>query len=168
MKRRVAILMGSDSDLPKVQPGIDLLKEFGISPFVEILSAHRSPQATHAFVKKAPSEGVQVFIACAGGAAHLAGVVASLTPLPVIGLPIETSNFKGIDSLLSTLQMPSGVPVATVSFGKAGAINAALLATQIVAIHDEALQKKLILYKKDLEKKVLLKNKKVKEDLRLV
>ena len=158
----VAIVMGSTSDLETVRPCIATLESFGVRPRVEILSAHRAPHATHGFARGAVRSGVKVIIACAGGAAHLAGVVASLTPLPVIGLPIGTPAFKGLDSYLATVQMPSGVPVATVAVGKAGPVNAALLALQILAVHDGPMQKKIVRYKKGLSKKVLAHNREVK------
>lgn len=127
-KQKVAIIMGSDSDLPVMSEAEKILKEYGVECKVKILSAHRSPDDTAKFSKNARAGGFSVIIAGAGGAAHLAGVIASHTTLPVIGVPMYTKELKGIDSLLSTVQMPSGVPVATVAIGKAGAKNAGILA----------------------------------------
>jgi 5-(carboxyamino)imidazole ribonucleotide mutase len=149
----VAILMGSDSDLASFAPAFNVLKDFGVSYEVRVLSAHRSPSQVRAFVEHAPKKGVRVFIAGAGGAAHLAGVVASHTSFPVIGVPIETKSLKGLDSLLSTVQMPKGVPVATVAIGNSA--NAALLAVQILSIKNAKLQKQLTSYKKSLARQVL-------------
>ena len=154
----VSIIMGSDSDMPVMQEAIRMLEEFGIPHEVKILSAHRSPDQTASFAKSAKQSGIKVIIAGAGGAAHLAGVVASHTTLPVIGVPME-SRLDGMDSLLSIVQMPAGVPVATVSIGKAGAVNAAILAAEIIAISDEKVDKKLEEHKKTLVRKVEEKNK---------
>ncbi len=158
----VAVVMGSDSDLPVVNEAVKLLGEMGVGAEVRVLSAHRSPAAVHEFATTAQERGVKVIIAAAGGAAHLAGVVASLTTLPVIGIPMETDPFKGVDSFLSTVQMPAGVPVATVSVGKAGAVNAAVLACQILALSDDRLRAKLADYKAALAKKVAEKDAKVR------
>lgn len=145
---QVAILMGSDSDWPTIEPGAKLLVEFGLGYETRVLSAHRSPALVRRYVEQAPARGVRVFIAAAGGAAHLAGAVAAHTTLPVIGLPIESKPLLGLDSLLSTVQMPKGVPVATVAIGNA--VNAALLAIQILAVADRALQARLATYKRQL------------------
>jgi 5-(carboxyamino)imidazole ribonucleotide mutase len=139
----VAILMGSDSDLPVMQATMDTLTKLEISHEVKITSAHRTPAATHAFVKDAEERGCVVFIAAAGLAAHLAGMVAGLTLKPVIGIPLDAGPLQGMDSLLSTVQMPGGIPVATVAIGKAGAKNAAYLAAQIIAVCDTDLAKRL-------------------------
>ena len=139
----VAILIGSDSDLPVVQPALDVLDKFGISKEVKITSAHRTPERTHAYIKDADARGCAVFIAAAGMAAHLAGTVAGLTLKPVIGVPVETGPLHGIDALLSTVQMPGGIPVACVAIGKAGAKNAAYLAAQILALHNSELARRL-------------------------
>ena len=139
----VAILIGSDSDLPVVQPALDVLDKFGISKEVKITSAHRTPERTHAYIKDADARGCAVFIAAAGMAAHLAGTVAGLTLKPVIGVPVETGPLHGIDALLSTVQMPGGIPVACVAIGKAGAKNAAYLAAQIMALHNSELARRL-------------------------
>ena len=139
----VAILMGSDSDLPKVQAAIDILKKLDVPVEVKVHSAHRTPDATHSYVKDADKRGAATFIACAGMAAHLAGVVASLTIKPVIGVPIDAGPLNGIDALLSTAQMPGGIPVATVAIGKAGAKNAGYLAAQMIALGDKELENRL-------------------------
>ena len=159
MKRpRVAVMMGSDSDLPTMDEAVKVLTEYGVGAEVRILSAHRSPDDTAKFAKKAREKGFSVIIAGAGGAAHLAGVVASHTTLPVIGVPMETKELKGIDSLLSTVQMPSGVPVATVAIGKTGARNAGILALQILSVTDKAMAKKLEKLKRSLVESVRNKN----------
>ena len=132
----VLILMGSDSDAPVMQAAVDTLKEFGIGCEMTVASAHRSPERVMRLVSEAPKRGVKVFVVGAGAAAHLAGVVAAHTTLPVIGVPIDSSALKGLDALLSTVQMPPGVPVATVSIGKPGASNAGVLAAQILAVGD--------------------------------
>jgi len=139
--RKVGIIMGSDSDLPIVQKAIDTLKAFGVSYEVHIFSAHRTPVQAMEFAQKAEENGFGVLIAAAGMAAHLAGAVAAQTTLPVIGIPCKSSNLDGIDALLSTVQMPSGIPVATVAIG--GGVNAALLSVQILALSDSELSKKL-------------------------
>ena len=135
----VAILMGSDSDLPTMQGTLDVLNKLGVAHEVKITSAHRTPAATHAYVKDADARGCAVFIAAAGLAAHLAGTVAGLTIKPVIGVPMEGGPLNGFDALLSTVQMPGGIPVATVAIGKAGAKNAGYLAAQMLALSDSAL-----------------------------
>lgn len=140
----VAILMGSDSDLPVMQAAIDVLKKLDLECEVKITSAHRTPEATHAYVKDADARGCVAFIAAAGMAAHLAGAVAANTLKPVIGVPIESGGLGGMDALLSTSQMPGGIPVATVAIGKAGAKNAAYLAAQIWATKDADLAQRLI------------------------
>ena len=155
---KVAVIMGSDSDLPTMNEAVAVLNRHGITSEVKILSAHRSPGDTALFARNARKNGFAVIIAGAGGAAHLAGVVASHTTLPVIGVPMETKELKGIDSLLSTLQMPSGVPVATVAIGRTGAKNAAILALQILGVYDKAVAKKLDAFKKELVESVRSKN----------
>jgi 5-(carboxyamino)imidazole ribonucleotide mutase len=139
----VAILMGSDSDLPVVQSAIDVLAKFGVRHEVRITSAHRTPAATHEYVREADARGCAVFIAAAGMAAHLAGTVAGLTIRPVIGIPMDAGPLAGLDALLSTVQMPGGIPVACVAIGKAGARNAACLAAQILALNDAELALRL-------------------------
>ena len=161
-KQLVSIVMGSDSDLPVMNEASIMLDKFGINHEVKIFSAHRSPEKTASFAKSAKKKGVKVIIAGAGGAAHLAGVVAAHTTLPVIGVPME-SKLDGLDSLLSTAQMPAGVPVATVAIGKAGAVNAAILAAQIIGINNASIGKKLVAYKKELVRKIDAKNRKIKK-----
>ena len=136
----VAILMGSDSDLPVMRATIDVLKSFDITVEVKVTSAHRTPARTHAYVTDAEERGCKLFICAAGLAAHLAGAVAGITTLPVIGVPIDAGPLQGHDALLSTVMMPGGVPVATVAIGKAGAKNAGYLAAQMLAIGDEDLR----------------------------
>src|SRR6478609_12110381 len=150
----VLILMGSDSDAPIMQSAVDVLRELGISSDMTVASAHRSPERVMRLVREAPARGVKVFIVGAGAAAHLAGVVAAHTIMPVIGVPIDSSALKGLDALLSTVQMPPGVPVATVSIGKPGATNAGVLAAQIIGVGDQGIAKKLVDYKKKLADKV--------------
>jgi 5-(carboxyamino)imidazole ribonucleotide mutase len=159
----VAILMGSDSDLDTMQSAVDILDKLGIAREVRVLSAHRTPDATHAFVKDADKRGCAAFIAAAGMAAHLAGTVAALTVKPVIGVPIDAGPLKGQDSLLSTVQMPGGIPVACVAIGKAGAKNAAYLAAQIMAVSDAALGQKLLDERKANTAEILAKDKAVRE-----
>lgn len=139
----VAVLMGSDSDLPAMQSTLEVLDKFEIAKEVKITSAHRTPARTHEYIKDAETRGCVVFIAAAGLAAHLAGTVAGLTTKPVIGVPMDAGPLKGMDSLLSTVQMPGGIPVACVAIGKAGAKNAGYLAAQILAVHDANLAKRL-------------------------
>ena len=139
----VAILMGSDSDLGTMHSAIEILDQLNVPREVKITSAHRTPELTHAYVKDADARGCAVFIAAAGLAAHLAGTVAALTLKPVIGVPMDAGPLDGMDALLSTVQMPGGIPVATVAIGKAGAKNAAYLATEILALSDEALARRV-------------------------
>ncbi len=148
----VAIIMGSKSDLSVVKPASEMLKKFGVAHEMRVMSAHRTPEALSAFLQKAPAAGVRVFIAAAGGAAHLAGAVAAQTTLPVIGIPVSSSKLSGFDALLSTVQMPPGMPVATVAVD--GADNAALLAVAILAVSDKDLAAKLVAYRKELSDKV--------------
>jgi phosphoribosylamine--glycine ligase len=150
----VLILMGSDSDAPVMQAAVDALTEFGISSEMTVASAHRSPARVTRLVSEAPGRGVKLFIVGAGAAAHLGGVVAAHTTLPVIGVPIDSSALKGLDALLATVQMPPGVPVATMAIGKPGATNAGVLAAQILGVADKAIAKKLEDYKKRLADKV--------------
>ena len=149
----VGIIMGSKSDWKTMIHCSDTLKKFGIKHEVKVISAHRTPARLHKFLNKAEREKIEIIIAGAGGAAHLAGVAASLTTLPVLGIPIE-SKLKGLDSLLSTVQMPSGIPVGTLAIGKAGAINAALLAVSILSVRYKKIQNKLKKYRSSFEKKV--------------
>ena len=154
MAPKVAIILGSDSDYPVIQDMVDILKNFGIDYELVVSSAHRSPERTHRYALEMEQRGIQVAIACAGAAAHLAGVIAAHTILPVIGVPIDSSPLQGLDALLSTSMMPAGVPVATMGIGKSGASNAAVLAAQILARNDSALQERLRSYKKQLAQRV--------------
>ena len=157
-KSLTAVVMGSDSDMPVMQGCIDTLRDFGIEPVIRIISAHRTPQVAAEFAEKASEKGIKVIIAAAGMAAHLAGSLAGRTTLPVIGVPIASGGLGGMDALLSTVQMPPGVPVATVALGKAGAKNAAILAVQILALSDENLAKKMKEFKKAQQQKTLEKD----------
>jgi len=150
----VLILMGSDSDAPIMSASGEVLTELGLTWEMTVASAHRSPARVTRLVAEAPGRGVKVFIVGAGAAAHLAGVVAAHTTLPVIGVPIDSSALKGLDALLSTVQMPPGVPVATVAIGKPGATNAGVLAAQMIALGDPALAGRLVDYKQKLADKV--------------
>jgi phosphoribosylaminoimidazole carboxylase PurE protein len=150
----VLILMGSDSDAPIMQAAVDVLRDLGISSEMTVASAHRSPERVMRLVREAPARGVKLFIVGAGAAAHLGGVVAAHTTKPVIGVPIDSSALKGLDALLSTVQMPPGVPVATVSIGKPGATNAGILAAQIIGVGDPAVAKRLDEHKKKMAEKV--------------
>lgn len=160
---KVAIVMGSDSDFPIVEKGYNILKEFGVEVEVKVLSAHRTPDEAISFAKNAEKEGFEILIGAAGKAAHLPGVLAGCTVLPVIGLPIKSSELEGMDALLSIVQMPPGVPVATVAIN--GAENAALLAIQILSVKYETLRNKFHEYKKQMAEKVFEKNKKLNEKL---
>jgi phosphoribosylaminoimidazole carboxylase PurE protein len=151
---KISIIMGSQSDLETVQEAINLLKEFKVGFEVKVLSAHRTPKELTEYVEAAPKRGIKVFIAAAGGAAALAGVVASHTTLPVVSIPIETKSLKGLDSLLSTVQMPAGIPVACMAIGKAGAKNAAIFALEILGVTDKKMQEKLRGYKKNMAAKI--------------
>ncbi len=157
--KKVAIILGSDSDLPVVQAAADKLKGFGIPYEMHIMSAHRTPKAAAAFAESAEQSGFGVIIAAAGMAAHLAGVLAASTVLPVIGIPMKSAALKGLDALLATVQMPSGVPVATVAIN--GAANAAVLAAQILALSDEGLRQKLRQMKEDMARGVMEKDSKL-------
>ncbi|MCI0557450.1 MAG: 5-(carboxyamino)imidazole ribonucleotide mutase [Nitrososphaera sp.] len=152
-KALVGVIMGSDSDLPVMKEAKEVLEEFRVTCHVDIVSAHRTTEKMVRYAKSAKDRGIEVIIAGAGGAAHLPGMVASLTPLPVIGVPIKTKNLDGLDSLLSIVQMPAGVPVATVAIN--GARNAGILACQILAIKHPEISKKVERYKKQLESEVL-------------
>lgn len=159
MKPLVGIIMGSDSDLSIMQDAVKILGEFGVPYEITVVSAHRTPDRAAEYAKTAIDRGLRVIIAGAGGAAHLAGVTAAMTVLPVIGVPIKSDALNGMDSLYSTVQMPPGVPVATVAIN--GAKNAGILAVEILAVHYENLRQKLIQYKKEMNDKVLEKAKKV-------
>ena len=163
---KVAIVMGSNSDLPVVKGAIDKLKQFGVEYEARVISAHRTPQAAEDFAKGAEDRGVSVIIAAAGKAAHLGGVIAAYTTLPVIALPIKSSLMDGLDSLLSMVQMPSGIPVATVAVN--GADNAGILAVQMLALSDKSLSDKLKQFKADMAKAVEEKDKALQEELGLI
>ena len=154
--KKIGIVMGSDSDLPVVQKAIDTLKQFGVPVEVHVYSAHRTPAEAKEFAQNARANGIGAIIAAAGMAAHLAGAIAANTTLPVIGIPVKSSNLDGIDALLSTVQMPSGIPVATVAIN--GAVNAALLSIQMLAVEDETLAQKLQDKRRADAAKVLTKN----------
>jgi phosphoribosylaminoimidazole carboxylase PurE protein len=161
----IGIIMGSDSDLPIMQEATKVLKQFEIPYEIGVYSAHRSPHRTAEYVRAARDRGLKLIIAGAGASAHLAGVTAAETTLPVIGVPIDSSPLSGFDSLLSTVQMPPGVPVATMGVGKSGATNAAIFAVEVLALSDERLSKKLTEYKAQLEKAVADKSRKVAEQV---
>ena len=158
---KIAIIMGSDSDLPVMQEAAKVLKQFNVSYDITVVSAHRTPQRMFDYAKLAQKRGVGVIIAAAGGAAHLPGMTAALTHLPVIGVPIKTKTLNGVDSLLSIAQMPPGVPVATVAIN--GARNAALLALEIIALQDQELSEKLIKYKSNMKDIVIKKAQKLEK-----
>ncbi|MGA2620766.1 MAG: 5-(carboxyamino)imidazole ribonucleotide mutase [Thermoguttaceae bacterium] len=161
----VGILMGSDSDWPKIQAAAAALDEFHVGYEVRVMSAHRTPETVRQYAAEAAGRGLRVLIAAAGGAAHLAGAVAAHTPLPVIGLPVPTELAGGLDSLLSTVQMPGDVPVATVGVGGGGARNAGLLAVQILGVADPALQAKYVAFRRSLAEKVQAKDAALQRDL---
>lgn len=163
MMKKVAVIMGSDSDLPVVQGAISKLREFGVEVEAHVMSAHRTPEQAAAFSKNARENGFDVIIAAAGKAAHLAGVLAAHTTLPVIGIPIKSSTLDGLDALLATVQMPSGIPVATVAID--GAENAAILAVQMLSLSEPALAEKLDAMKRSMEEKVLAKDAALAEKL---
>ena len=164
-KPLVSIVMGSDSDLEIMKEAGKSLDDFGIAYEIDVTSAHRSPDRTAEYARNAASRGIQVIIAGAGGAAHLAGVIAAHTTLPVIGVPIAATSLNGMDSLLATVQMPAGIPVATVAIGKPGATNAGILAAQIIALSDAGIAKKMAGHKEKLAKGVEEKSKKLKASL---
>lgn len=159
----VGIVMGSDSDMGVMQSAADVLKDFGVAFEITIASAHRSPQRAAAWASTAPERGIKVIIAGAGHAAHLAGAMAAHTSLPIIGVPIDSSCLQGMDALLATVQMPPGIPVATMAIGKPGARNAGILAVQILALADAGLSEKLQEYKQDMAAKVEQKAKKLQD-----
>lgn len=163
MQPHVGIIMGSDSDWPTVEPAAQVLADFGIPFEVGVVSAHRTPEKMLAYAKEAHTRGLKAIIACAGGAAHLPGMVAAATPLPVIGIPRALKELDGLDSLLSIVQMPSGVPVATVSIG--GAKNAGLLAARILGAGDPAIQDKMVDYQKRMAEEVEQKDKNLRDKL---
>lgn len=161
----VGVIMGSDSDYPVMAEACRMLDKFGIGFEVEVVSAHRSPGRAAEYAETAAGRGLRAVIVGAGGAAHLAGVVAALTILPVIGVPMPATSLGGMDSLLATVQMPGGVSVATMAIGKAGAMNAGILAAQILALSDQALEHKLADYKKELDASVREKSERLKREL---
>ncbi len=162
----VSIIMGSSSDWPKIKNCALILKEFGVEFDVRVFSAHRTPKALEAFVKSAPERGVKVILAAAGGAAHLAGVIASMTVLPVIGIPVETNLCGGLDSMLSMIQMPGDIPVATVGVGSGGAKNAGILAVEILALSNPELLEKLNQYRVKIAEKVNAMDEKLQETIK--
>ena len=164
-KPDVAVVMGSDSDWPLLEETVNTLMKFGVGCEVRVMSAHRTPDLAARFARKAADEGFKVIIAAAGGAAHLAGVICAHTNLPVIGIPVTSGFMEGLDSLLSTVQMPAGVPVATVAVGKAGAVNAAILAVQILALSSPELTRQLVEHKKTLMDKVNAGNARIQNEL---
>lgn len=161
----VGILMGSDSDLPVMSAAIDTLAKFGVPTEVEVVSAHRSPARAAEYSQTARARGLKVIICGAGAAAHLAGVIAADTTVPVIGIPIDSSPLKGFDALLATVQMPPGIPVATMAVGKSGAANAALFAIQILSTEDSSLVEKMDAHKRTLAAGVADKNKRLQDKL---
>lgn len=161
--KKVALVMGSDSDFPNLTGCVKVLKEFGIECEARVMSAHRTPELAMEFAKNAKSNGFGVIIAAAGKAAHLAGVIAAHTTLPVIGIPIKSSTLDGLDALLATVQMPTGIPVATVAIN--GGDNAGLLAVQMLGIEDEGLAKKLADYKEAMVQKVIKKNEALQQEI---
>ena len=160
----VGILMGSDSDLEVMREAAKVLKEFGVSHELVIASAHRSPKRTTLYAESAEPRGMRVLICGAGHAAHLAGVVAAHTTLPVIGVPIDSSVLKGLDSILSTAQMPGGIPVATMAIGKSGAKNAGILAVEILALENGGLKKQLARFRRKMEAELTEKDRKLQEE----
>jgi len=165
MKPVVGIIMGSDSDAPIMHEAGKMLQQFGVLYEIGVYSAHRSPHRTAEYVRSARDRGLKIIIAGAGSSAHLAGVTAAETILPVIGVPIDSSPLSGLDALLATVQMPPGVPVSTMGVGKSGAINAAILAVEILALSDEGLAQKLIDHKANLEVSVAEKSKKIASEI---
>ena len=162
---QVGILMGSDSDFPLMSEAVKTLEKFGIAHEIEVVSAHRNPARAHEYATTAKERGLKVIIAAAGAAAHLAGVIAANTTLPVIGVPMGTSALNGMDALLSTVQMPAGIPVAAMAIDKAGATNAAIFAAEILAISDAEIAQKLVGHKEDLVRGVAEKNARLQQQL---
>jgi 5-(carboxyamino)imidazole ribonucleotide mutase len=162
---KVMIFLGSESDVGTIEDALSLLKEFGVAFGLEVTSAHRSPERTVRLVRSSEASGTEIFIAVAGKAAHLAGVVAAHTIKPVIGVPVESEALAGMDALLSTVQMPKGIPVATMALGKHGGTNAAILAVEILALKDEELRKKLTVFRTKMADKVEAASTKLKEEL---
>ena len=165
-KAEIGIVMGSDSDWSIVKSATETLDSFGIGYEVRVISAHRTPELASEYASTAEKRGLKVILSAAGGAAHLGGVLAAATILPVIGIPIKGGALNGIDSLLATIQMPAGIPVATVTLGSAGPINAALFAVQILAVGRAGLRKKFAAYKEKLKEKVTKGNARVQKELK--
>jgi len=165
-KPEIGVIMGSDSDWPIVKEAVTTLQFFGVPYEAKVISAHRTPDIASDYARNAARRGIKVIIAAAGGAAHLAGVLAAHTVLPVIGIPVRGGALNGVDSLLATLQMPSGIPVATVTLGSAGPVNAAVLAVQILALTRTGLKKKMAAYKNALKRKVMRGNTRIRAELK--
>jgi len=161
----VGIVMGSDSDFPVMSEAVKTLEKFGIAFEMEVVSAHRTPARAQEYAASAASRGLKVIIAAAGSAAHLAGAMAASTTLPVIGVPMATSTLQGLDALLSTVQMPGGVPVATMAIDKAGAVNAAIFAAEILALSDSEIARKLAVHKEELARSAAEKNARLQKQL---
>jgi 5-(carboxyamino)imidazole ribonucleotide mutase len=161
----VGILIGSDTDYPVMSEAGNVLEKFGIAYEIEVVSAHRTPARAHEYATSAASRGLKVLIAAAGVAAHLAGVIAANTTLPVIGVPMAAGGLNGLDALLATVQMPGGIPVATMAIGKAGAVNAAIFAAEILGTSDAGIARKLVAHKEDLARAVVEKNQRLQEQL---
>jgi 5-(carboxyamino)imidazole ribonucleotide mutase len=161
----IGIIMGSDTDLPVMSEAAKTLDKFGVAFEMEVVSAHRAPMRTHEYATTAAARGIKAIIVGAGGAAHLAGVVASLTTLPVIGVPMATTALNGMDSLLAIVQMPAGIPVATMAIDKAGAVNAAIFALQILGLSDSGVAARLVEHKRELAKSVAEKNARLQAEL---
>src|SRR6202167_6713079 len=161
----VGIVMGSDTDYPVMSEAGKTLDKFGIAYEMEVLSAHRTPARAHEYATTAVSRGLKVVIAAAGAAAHLAGVIAASTTLPVIGVPMGTSSLNGLDALLATVQMPGGIPVATMAIDKAGAVNAAIFAAEILGLSDPDIARKLVKHKEELAQSVTEKNARLQQQL---
>jgi phosphoribosylaminoimidazole carboxylase PurE protein len=161
----VGILMGSDTDYPVMSETAKTLDKFGIGYEIEVISAHRTPARAHEYATTAAARGLKLLIAAAGAAAHLAGVMAANTTLPVIGVPMGTSSLNGMDALLSTVQMPGGIPVATMAIDKAGAVNAAIFAAQILALTDPEIARKIVAHKEELARSVAEKNARLKQQI---
>lgn len=161
----VGIVIGSDSDFPVMSEAGKTLKKFGIAYEMEVLSAHRTPARAHEYATTAAERGLKVVIAAAGAAAHLAGVMAASTLLPVIGVPLGTSPLSGLDALLATVQMPGGIPVATMAIDKAGAVNAAIFAAEIIALSDKEIARKLVAHKEEMVRSVAEKNTRLQKQI---
>lgn len=166
MSARIALLMGSDSDFPRLEATVKTLRDFGEEPIVRVLSAHRTPHEAATFAEDAKSNGLKVILCAAGGAAHLAGVIAAHTAIPVIGIPMDNPPMGGLDALLATVQMPGGIPVPTVAVGGGGPTNAALTALRIIALFDEDMAQKMEDFRSNMREKVLKKDAALQEKLK--